>query len=134
MKYKGIELKEVTEPQLFNPPKRMLVWDNYEKVELDVYAIVSRRDFPVICENSTWKHCAEIPEEPKKLVTYRELARWIAEGKGEMKLGEYSTCQALLFYAIDNENKAVRDGCRVRKWDETEWHKPTREYLGLEDK
>ena len=35
MEYKGIELKEVTEPQLFNPPKRMLVWDNYEKVELD---------------------------------------------------------------------------------------------------
>ena len=27
MKYKGIELKEITEPQIFNPPKKMLVWD-----------------------------------------------------------------------------------------------------------
>lgn len=29
MKYKGIELKEVTEPQLFDPPKKMLVWERY---------------------------------------------------------------------------------------------------------
>lgn len=26
MKYKGIELKEITEPQIFDPPKKMLVW------------------------------------------------------------------------------------------------------------
>lgn len=38
MEYKGIELKEVTEPQLFNPPKKMLVWDHYgDVVELKVY-------------------------------------------------------------------------------------------------
>ena len=50
MKYKGIELKEVTEPQLFDPPKKMLVWESYENItELNVYAIVSRKDFPVIC-------------------------------------------------------------------------------------
>ena len=28
MKYKGIELEEVTEVQLFDPPKEMLLWDN----------------------------------------------------------------------------------------------------------
>ena len=28
MKYKGIELKEVTKPQLFDPPKKMFVWDH----------------------------------------------------------------------------------------------------------
>ena len=49
MKYKGIELEEVTEPQLFAPPKKMLVWGRYENItELDVYAITSRKDFPVI--------------------------------------------------------------------------------------
>lgn len=76
MKYKGIELKEVTEPQLFNPPKKMLVWDICTNiVELKVYAIASREQFPVICENSTWKHCAEIPTVTEsELVTYRELA------------------------------------------------------------
>ena len=132
MKYKGIELKEVTEPQLFNPPKRMFVWDNYEKVELDVYAIVSRRDFPVICENSTWKHCAEIPESKSKPVTYRELARWLAKGNGEVNCS--NTVCANWNYSNDNENEFLQEKFSVRKWDETEWHKPTREYLGLEDK
>lgn len=134
MKYKGIELKEVTEPQIFDPPKKMLVWGRYERItELDVYAIVSRKDFPVICENSTWRHCAEIPEVT---VTYRELARWIAEGNGEVtdELNDEGAVYTQLFYWKGRENDAVVDSVHVRKWDDTEWHKPTREYLGLEDK
>lgn len=31
-------------------------------------------------------------------------------------------------------NEIVPDIYFVRKWDDTEWHQPTREYLGLEDK
>ena len=134
MKYHGIEITEVTEPKLFDPPKKMLVWDSdTDAVELEVYAIASRKDFPVICEYSTWRHCAEIPEEPEqKPVTRRELARWLAQGNGEVKDGNvvYSDWD----YFAENENKAVNDGMVVRKWDETEWHKPTREYLGLGDK
>ena len=130
MEYKGIELKEVTEPQLFDPPKKMLVWESYERItELDVYDIVSRKDFPVICENSTWQHCAEIPESNP--VTYRELARWLSEGNGEVKDDDvvYSNCN----YYNYQENNPIKDSFLVRKWDDTEWHKPTREYLGLED-
>ena len=131
MKYKGIELKEVTEPQLFAPPKKMLVWDNCSDiVELDVYAIVSRRDFRVICENSTWKHCAEIPEP--KLATHRELARWLAEGKGQYR--RILTTASTFTYANEDENNSVNELLAVRKWDDTEWHKPTMEYLELEDK
>ena len=133
MKYKGIELEEVTEPQLFAPPKKMLVWDNCSNIfELDVYAIVSRKDFLVICEHSTWRHCAEIPEvQESKPVTHRELARWVAEGNGEIK-NENSVCPNWNYW-VENENKAIYDRLLVRKWDDTEWHKPTREYLGLED-
>ena len=134
MKYKGFELTEVTEPQLFDPPKKMLVWESYEnRTELDVYAIVSRKDFPVICENTTWRHCAEIPEVlESKLVTYRELARWLSEGNGEVKDDDvvYSNCN----YYNYQENNPIKDSLLVRKWDDTEWHKPTMEYLGLEDK
>ena len=137
MEYKGIELKEVTEPQIFNPPKKMLVWDNCgNTVELNVYAIISRKDFPVICENSTWQHCAEIPEPPEsKPVTYRELARWLAEGNGEVKyeLNDEDAIYTNQFYWKGQENNAVEDSILVRKWDGTKWHKPTREYLGLED-
>ena len=133
MEYKGIELKEVTEPQIFDPPKKMLVWGRYENItELDVYAIVGRKDFPVICENSTWRHCAEIPKVPEsKLVTCRELASWIAKGNGEVKADDvvYSNWN----YYNEQENNPIKDSLLVRKWDEKEWHKPTREYLGLED-
>lgn len=135
MKYNGIELEEVTKPQIFDPPKKMLVWGRYECInELDVYAIVSRKDFPVICENSTWRHCAEIPEA--KLATYRELARWLAEGNGEVndELNDEGAIYTQLFYCKGRENDFVGDSIHVRKWTDTEWHEPTREYLGLEDK
>ena len=136
MKYKGIEITEVTEPQLFNPPKKMLVWDSCgDIVELDVYAIVSREDFRVICENSSWRHCAEIPSFPEsKPITHRELARWLANGNGEVKdeNDEGTICMSR-FYWEGQENNAVEDSIHVRKWDDTEWRKPTREYLGLED-
>ena len=133
MEYKGIELKEVTEPQIFDPPKKMLVWGHYERItELDVYAIVSRKDFPVICENTTWRHCAEIPEVlESKLVTFRELASWLAKGNGEVMWA--NNVLSNWNYSTDEENKALDKSLSVRKWDDTEWHKPTREYLGLED-
>ena len=133
MEYKGIELKEVTEPQLFDPPKKMLVWESCENItELNVYAIVGRKDFPVICENSTWRHCAEIPKVPElELVTYRELASWLAEGNGEVMWA--NNVLSNWNYSTDEENKDLDESLSVRKWDDTEWHKPTREYLGLED-
>ena len=133
MEYKGIELKEVTEPQIFDPPKKMLVWGRYKNItELNVYAIVGRKDFPVICENSTWRHCAEIPKVPElELVTYRELARWLSEGNGEVMWA--NNVLSNWNYSTDEESKALDESLFVRKWDDTEWHKPTREYLGLED-
>ena len=134
MKYKGIELKEITEPQIFNPPKKMLVWDNYgEHVKIEVYAIASRKDFPVICENSTWQHCAEIPSVTEsELVTNRELARWLAEGNGEVMWA--NNVLSNWNYSTDEESKALDESLFVRKFDDTEWNKPTREYIGLEDK
>ena len=137
MEYKGIELKEVTEPQLFDTPKKMLVWDkDYEcPATANVCAIINRKGFRVITENASWRHCAEIPEvNESKLVTYRELARWLAKGNGEVK-NAGTICPNWNYYDYydDEENKPVKDSLLVREWDDTEWHKPTREYLGLED-
>lgn len=136
MKYKGIELKEFESGKtvVFDPPKRMLVWDSYDETptEVEVIAFIPNRSFKVIEETSVFLHCAEIPEaHESKLVTYRELAHWLAKGNGEVK-------NAIMIspnwdYFDDQENCIVRDSLYVRKWDETEWHKPTREYLGLED-
>lgn len=134
MNYNGVEVKEVTEPQLFDPPKRMLVWDkdNEYPSTANVCAIVNRKTSRVITENVPWRHCAEIPEVT---VTYRELARWLAEGNGEVKdeNDEGTICMSR-FYWEGQENNAVEDSIHVRKWDDTEWNQPTREYIGLEDK
>lgn len=135
MKYKGIELKEVTEPQSFNQPKPMVVWDSDEKCPcvLNVCAIVKREDFRVITERSAWRHCAEIPEQPK-LATNRELARWLAEGNGEMRKNTcMATAYSFLFYDNSLANNPVCANIEVRKWTDTEWVAPTREYLGLGD-
>ena len=83
-------------------------------------------------EDSTWKHCAEIPKVPElELVTYRELASWLAEGNGEVMWA--NNVLSNWNYSSDEENKALDESLSVRKWDDTEWHKPTREYLGLDD-
>ena len=136
MKYKDVELVEVTEPQLFNQPKPMLVWDSDEECPcvLNVCAIVNREDNRVITERSAWRHCAEIPEEPKKkkLATYRELARWLAEGNGEMKAGS-ELAYTHMNYNLIRANSEADSTAKVRKWEDTEWVAPTREYLGLED-
>ena len=66
-----------------------------------------------------------------KLVTYRELARWLSEGNGEVMWA--NNVLSNWNYSADEENKALDESLSVRKWDCTEWHKPTREYLGLED-
>ena len=97
MKYKGIELKKITEPQIFNPPKKMLVWSRESDVnptEHYVYAIVNRGadSCPVICQYATWKYCAEIPEVPE-LVTYRELPVGLRKAMAKQ-------CGRALFYLI----------------------------------
>lgn len=132
MKYKGIELKEVTEPQIFNPPKKMLVWDkdNEYPATAEVCAITNRKFLRVITENADRRHCAEIPEQKK--VTNRELARWLAKGNGEVMWA--NNVLSNWNYSNDEENKVLDESLSVRKWDDTEWHKPTRECLGLEDK
>lgn len=136
MKYKGIELEEITEPQILENPEKMLVWDSDRQTpkECDVYAIVDRgpNSCNVICQVSTYRHCAKIP---KVLATNRELARWLAEGNGEvMSCGNVSEVLSSFSYDSTAANEPIAGKFIVRKWDDTEWHEPSREYLGLEDK
>ena len=137
-KYHGIELKEVTKQQVFDPPKEMLVWDDepsgiYKKV---VCAIASKRlEYPVLTIGGTYRHCAEIPKSELNSVTYLELSQWLAKGNGRWRK---AACMKMTYtnlsYDESVENEPVDDSSLVRKWKDTEWHKPTREYLGLEDK
>ena len=135
MKYKGIELKEFEseKPVVFDPPKLMLVWNgcDNEPFKENVVAFIPNRCCPVIGTNCTFEHCAEIPEESSEQATVLQLAKWVATGNGLLKRG----CCITNYVSFDeiDENSPVSDATLVRKWGDKEWHKPTLEYLGLED-
>ena len=133
MKYKGIELKEFTsdKPVVFGPPKRMLVWDCDDETptEKDVIAFIPNRYHKVIEQTSLSLHCAEIPDS--ELATVIQLAEWVSKGFGLIKKAGYVT--NYVSSEESDEHRPVSDCILVRKWGDNEWHKPTREYLGLED-
>lgn len=145
--YNGMELEEITEPQIFDPPKTMLVWgdcsghveDHVKKAE--VVAILPRTalKYPIITEDDDgYEHGAFIPEKPApRRATNRELAKWLAQGNGEWgisKFGFIEKAEIGWFYDTGYEKQTLQSELRVRKWDDTEWHDPTVDYMGIEDK
>lgn len=142
MEYKGIKLTEVTESQIVDPPKKMLVWDCEPGIvlEADVLAIVNEREsgYPVITTTGVFRHCAEIPleipEEPKpRRATNRELSKWLAKGHGEYTDAKHSVSSYSTYaYLFDSEETKVGCNILVRKWDDVGWHEPTVDYMGIE--
>ena len=137
MKYKGIELKEVTseKPGIFDQPKRMLVWDYDDETptEAEVLAFSPNRYHKVIEQMSAYIHCAEIPEVMCRRATNRELAKWISHGNGQIHFSGGIRIWIEHFYDIGHDDDVCSKNIDVRKWGDKEWHEPTREYLGLED-
>ena len=139
MEYKGIELKEFTSdrPVVFDPPKKMLVWDDASGIGVRsdiVHAYLPVRCQPVQGPEYSWGHCAEIPEETKpRRATNMELAKWLAQGNGQYS-EEDETYICTYFAYVDGD-----DDCKcskyilVRKWDDKEWREPTADYMGLEE-
>ena len=147
MKYNGFEVKEFTsdKPVVFDPPKQMLCWNNEGDIpgKLEVHAYLPASGCcPVKCWNCNMAHCAEIPEiskEPKpRRATNRELAKWLAHGNGEKSYafadGSGYSVSCDFIYDLTEENRPLpeHDRLLVRKWDDTEWHEPTADYMGLE--
>ena len=137
MKYKGIELNEFTsdKPVVFDPPKRMLVWDCNDETptEKDVIAFIPNRYHKAIEQMSVYIHCAEIPDTGSELATNLELAKWLVQGNGQCKTGGSPRLWTEYSYGIGYDEEACPNTIKARKWDDTEWHEPTLEYLGLED-
>lgn len=135
MKYKGIELNEFKseKPVLFDPPKLMLVWNDCNIFEDSVFAFIPKTHFRVIGTDYNFEHCAEIPEVMCRRATNRELAKWLVLGNGQYQVsgGRIWTEH---HYDIGQDDDACSKFIKVRKWCDNEWHEPTREYLGLEDK
>lgn len=140
MNYKGMPLVELTTPQVFEQPKKMLVWDytvtcNEPSIQT-VYAVIMKENgtTQAIGECCRWSHCAEIPEEPKpRRATNRELSKWLATGNGEYTNQIGNACSAYT-YDEQESDKEVNSLFKVRKWDDTDWHEPTVDYMAIDDK
>lgn len=137
MKYKGIELKEYKsdKPVVFDPPKKMLVWDEIMDTPLEakVYSYMPAWIYPVGTSTQTFCHCAEIPEEPKpRRATNLELMKWLAQGNGWCTNTLSSGVWAFHEFDVDYADEPCHKNFRIRKWDDKEWHEPTADYMGLE--
>lgn len=141
IKYKGMELEEFfsDKPVIFDPPKKCIVWDApfYKmKQEAVVLAYIPKRatNSRVIgIYNQSWGFCAILPENtlPRR-ATNREISQWLAQGNGEVQ-GSDGYADTAWNYPPEFSNTDVRDGAKIRKWDDTEWHEPTADYMGLEE-
>lgn len=132
MKYNGKELKEITTPQIFAEPKKMLVWNdddvehNYVPMIVTVYAVVKvENHYVAVTWGHNMEHCAEIPKARR--VTNRELSKWLAQGNGENTDG----CWVYQTHAYPKaaENNEVSESIVVRKWEDADWHEPTVDYM-----
>ena len=137
MKYKGIELKEYKsdKPISFDPPRKMLVWDEIMDTPLEakVYSYMPAWRYPVGTSTQTFCHCAEIPEEPKpRRATNLELMKWLAQGNGYCTNALNSEVGATYEFYADIADKPCSESFHIRKWEDKEWHEPTADYMGLE--
>lgn len=140
IKHNGIELEEVTKPQIFDPPQEMLVIDEADDkpIKKRVAAILATGycHNVVATDETFWQSCFRIPDPLKpRRVTNRELAKWLAQGHGEWgisKFGVVEKAEIGWFYDTGYEKQTLQSELRVRKWEDTEWHEPTIDYMGTE--
>lgn len=140
VKYNDMELEEITEPQIFDPPRRCVVWDDdsLSPCEQDVIAIFpesAKLKMKVIDSKLyRYKHCALLPEKPApRRATNRELAKWLALGNGEVKYASQYAVKIHIEYGTKSDNDPCHESFRIRKWEDTEWHEPTIDYMGIEE-
>ena len=135
IKYKGLELEEFVsdKPVIFDPPKRSVCIDEVGRMECDVVAFIPGIRTPVICTNSTsWLHFAILPDKPAlRRATWLELAKWCATGNGLVLDTLTERIDTGVMFEVDKKNHLVDDKIKVRKWDDTEWHEPDAEYMGI---
>ncbi len=136
MKWNGIELEKITKTQIYDPPKTMLVWNNLTDyiTESLVVAIVKRMDgLCAICfDGEIYPYCAEIPEAPKpRRATNRELAKWLAQGNGEICDTSYNKVHAKIHFDYEVDSIECDSRYRIRKWNDTDWHEPDVAYMGI---
>lgn len=79
--------------------------------------------------------CYVVEEPTEGRCTYKELARWVAKGEGVWTWGGTTSAQSvfteLTFIEYDWDEPVPKNAYLIRKWDDTGWHEPTKEYMGI---
>ena len=137
MNFNGQELEEVTKPQIFDPPQEMLVIDEADDkpIKKRVAAILATGycHNVVATDGTFWQSCFMIPEKPApRRASWMELAKWCVDGNGLVYDSSRDKIDTGIMFKPSNENEPVTDEIKVRKWDDTEWHEPTVDYMELE--
>ena len=141
--YNGMELEEVTEPQIFDPPRKCVVFDSYDEEKSVIRNVVAvlpasfnECGGSVITEEKQyWKHCAILPDPPKpRRATNRELARWLIEGNAQIRHSYSDMVYVGWNYEEFEDDLPCSNDVLVRKWSDTEWHKPDVDYMFGGDK
>lgn len=92
-----------------------------ERIEVDR----NNPEFPFcVTDYGKWKYLHPYEEEPKKRMTNRQLAEWIAKGNGEFTFTE---CFSHIDYSYNTgeEEKPISEKLRIRTWNSEEWIEPT---------
>ena len=79
------------------------------------------------CPRPIWEDNVEYRIKPEEtLLTYREVAQWTSQGKGQLLHNGFIVTG--FNYLEDLDNEVICD-TKIRKWSDSEWHEPTREYV-----
>lgn len=137
MKWNGIELVEITEPEAYKKPREMLVWGTNDafahKERISAVTLQNTGVYAVSWHGNLFPHCAKIPEKPKpRRATWKELAYWLMDGKGLVVDENTSRVDTGVFFNRVDLDAEVSDNLKVMRRDDADWHKPTVDYLGLE--
>lgn len=79
----------------------------------------------------SWNHVYPIEwnKKPKKRMTNRQLAKWLAKGNGERSSDKLANSYHQHDYPKSEANDFVDECILVRKWDSEKWVEPTVDLL-----
>ena len=128
-------MKEVTyEDWQKNPtPRMMWVWDNNKKAKQKrkvIYFLDPKLTYPVVVltddetDTENFKHCTEIEEPKTRIMTNKELSRWLREKPTrEYKYLTSDYICSTFDYREYKQDEEVDIDIRIRE-DDGEWHEP----------
>ena len=64
------------------------------------------------------------PEPEKRRMTLNELAKWLAQGNGQVCNTNTESCSTYIAYYKSENDNVCSPYIRIRAWDEEEWHEP----------